>query len=69
MSKASSMAGYSMTLSNLAAEAEGEEEELEVEGAVQEEVVAPANRSYRVHAPMGNREKMNIPVMRDPTSL
>ena len=67
MSKASSMAGHSMTLSNLAAVAEGEEEEeLMVEEAVQEGVVAHANLSCRAHAHSGKQGYMNIPVRKVP---
>ena len=56
MSKASRMAGHRMTLSNMAVEAVGEEEEeLMVEEAVQEGVDAPANHSCRVHAHSGKQ--------------
>ena len=69
MPMANSMVGFSKNPSNLVVEAEGEVEVLEVEGGVQEEVDAPANRSYRGHAPTGNRERMSIPVMMAPSSM
>ena len=63
------MVGSSKNPSNPAREAEGEVEVLEVEGEVQEEVDASANRSYKGHAHMGNRARLRSPVMMVPSSM
>ena len=61
------MAGLRRNISKLAAEAVGEEEEeLMVEEAVQEGVVAHANLSCRAHAHSGKQGYMNIPVRKVP---
>ena len=67
MPKASMVAGLRRNISKLAAEAVGEEEEeLMVEEAVQEGVVAHANLSCRAHAHSGKQGYMNIPVRKVP---